>query len=461
MRRPRRTSTLALMLALVILAPALAAAAPIAAGPDGSVWVAGDDTVLRRSPGGAFRLYRTPTALSSMVVASDGDLWGIESCGRVVSIDADSGRIRPYPSTARTPFTGNECFGGWITRGPGGDIWFDTAGAIGRIDRREPAAPQGCRSITSRIVNGRRALDCGAFHEWILAPEIAAGVAAGSDGGIWFSLLAQTGPFLARMDPVTLELTTPARLPGLVRLTSAADGALWFVALVGNDLRLGRADVAGGITWPSLGTRSPVDVAAGPGRAVSVACSPRGSEEPDAICRVDTNTLAVHVIRQGFVNRSGTVAESIAVDGAGATWVTDDPVFASLTAGIPYMVRIGLDGVAQPVPAHPVRVHARQRGQAVRVRMTCPRASAGSCRGRIELAGPLPSSAGSRGFVLAPGATASYIVRLSRGIRGLLRGGRPVEIMVYTDRAIAGGRRLPAPSTVTHVTLRGTPGAAR
>ena len=197
--------------ALAVAALTLAAASPAAAAP----------TVTE---------FPVPTADSQpqdIVLGPDGNLWFTEKAknkiGRVIPSDPPVIEDFPLPTGFTEPFN--------ITVGPDGRIWATAKGptnaGVLKIDPATPAAMVGN--------DGYGAL-------------VAAGIAAGADGKIWFG--DQNGEKVIRIDPATmLKEAVNGEIPiagftGIRNLAPGPDGNVWVTSFGGKVARVTPAGVA-------------------------------------------------------------------------------------------------------------------------------------------------------------------------------------------------------------------------
>jgi virginiamycin B lyase len=159
------------------------------------------------------------------------------------------------------PVDGNA--GRWMAAGPGGVLWFTED------------APRVNKAGKSSTVHGLgRASTAGGMSHFLWPDEEVrspAGVTAGPDGNMWFSLeetfprppdpTSSTRFAIGRVTPAGALTTFPA--PQVYEMTKGPDGALWFV----NPDVIGRISMAGSVTneypLPDRSTR-PNSIALGP-----------------------------------------------------------------------------------------------------------------------------------------------------------------------------------------------------
>ncbi|MFC4496482.1 virginiamycin B lyase [Streptomyces ovatisporus] len=192
----------------------------MAADADGALWVtlAGSGQIVEMTDRGPARLHAAggPDARPTLVAAGpDGrTMWFTEFlAGRVVGIGPEGGAVHvPLPAGDAGPYG--------ITAGPDGAMWFTelSADRIGRI------VPTGDGPGRERPYT---------LEEFPLpvSDGCPAGIAAGTDGGLWFAL--SRADAVGRIDPggtvAVHRLPTAGARP--VNIAGAADGTMWFTQL--------------------------------------------------------------------------------------------------------------------------------------------------------------------------------------------------------------------------------------
>ena len=214
-------------------------------------------------------------------------------------------------------------FANQITAGPDGGLWYSLsaaasdipANAVGRIDAKTHA--------TTNIPLPSTPTPGGDLS----TVTSAGGIAAGSDGGIWF--LGEKGDFLnlpslvsiiGRVDPKTHAVAVYQIPPGaasLGTLTSGPDGALWFTSYSTN--QIGRFDpkthVTAEYTIPTAGSR-PTGITSGPDGALWFT-----EARADQIGRIDPKT---HVITEFRLPTANAGPDAITEGPDHALWFTED-----------------------------------------------------------------------------------------------------------------------------------------
>ncbi len=283
--------------------------AGITEGPDGAMWFAesgcygGTCYIGRITTEGAITEYVVPTQYSgpnAITPGPDGALWFTEiGAGRIGRITT-SGTVTEYPVP-----TANSAPNG-ITMGPDGALWFTEAHAgLGRITTAGTVTEYPV-SITNEN-------------------QYLGGIVTGPDGELWFTWSGYNGSGLAGVAKMTTAGTvtwyqSPASYGPFniaAGIAAGSDGALWFADLSGNMWRI----TTGGIMTqypvperPSGGGTGPI--AAGPDGALwfTVTCNPCAT---DWIGRLTTEG----VFTEYPTSRQGTLG-GIAKGPGGSMWTT-------------------------------------------------------------------------------------------------------------------------------------------
>jgi len=195
--------------------------------------------------------------------------------------------VQEFPVPTSTSITDR------ITTGPDGNLWYTTGlGLIGRV------TPQGTiTEFTARIGSDPH------------------GIAAGSDGNLWF---AETGSgLIGRITPagVTTEFAPPTPTSQPIGVTRGPDGNIWFTERVFN--RIGRVDSQGITEFPiAVNQFHPIWIASGADGNLWFTTEEAGS--PGTIGRM-TTTGAVTV----FPLAPGVGLGDIAAGPDGNVWFTE------------------------------------------------------------------------------------------------------------------------------------------
>jgi streptogramin lyase len=227
----------------------------ITRGPDGNLWIAESavtGAVTRVNPDGSATEFDTGLVGQPYDVASgpDGNVWftahSPSSIGRVApdgTITQFSAGLNGQPDA--------------IAAGPDGNLWFTESGDPGRIGR---ITPDG--SITENSIG-------------LPANMAPTDIAAGPDGNMWFTLAAGVGGigritpegvfkiFMPAAGESKVDLTPNSRPTGIA---AGSDGALWFTESASPG-RIGRITTDGDVTEYSDGLtpdRAPWMIAPGP-----------------------------------------------------------------------------------------------------------------------------------------------------------------------------------------------------
>ena len=203
----------------------------LAAGPDGTTWIANRASaeIDRIDPAGAHATIALEFGVDpfDIVRGPDGAMWFTENNGsRIGRLTVDGELTEYYLRDFSTP-TG-------ITVGPDGALWFSQRGisSIGRI-----------------TVDGE-------LTEWPTLTRRAAplGITTGSDGALWFTLTSVNAIGRITVDGEMTEMPLPGAAHSPQWITTGPDGALWFTARATNTI--GRLTVGGGLTEYPVPTAS-------------------------------------------------------------------------------------------------------------------------------------------------------------------------------------------------------------
>jgi virginiamycin B lyase len=140
--------------------------------------------------------------------------------------------------------------------------------ALSTIDLTATATPGGGVAPPVSFPLIRVSFDasvCGKLTEIQLPSAVAPeGIAAGGDGGIWFTSYA--GSAIGRIDETTLALTQVPLAPNSIPrdITQGPDRAMWFAENGG----IGRIDYAMNLTEPATGLGTPYGITVGPDGAL-------------------------------------------------------------------------------------------------------------------------------------------------------------------------------------------------
>ncbi|HYT30011.1 MAG TPA: Virginiamycin B lyase [Actinomycetota bacterium] len=146
----------------------------------------------------------------------------------------------------------------------GGELWFtETRNGVGRAD------------TSGQITE---------YSKHIPPPAYPEGIAAGSDGNVWFT--EKEGGAIARITPqgrvTTFPLPTGTFRPFPIGITAGPDGALWYTEYY--RASIGRITTSGAITeFPVAGATNPLSITAGQDGALWFT-----AQGANAIGRIDT-----------------------------------------------------------------------------------------------------------------------------------------------------------------------------
>ncbi len=410
----------------------------------------------------------------------EGNMWFTEQVGNRIGRITPSGVVTEF-STGLSPAS----FPLGIALGPDGNMWF--------------AEPGDC--TTGTCIGGNRIgriTPAGVITEFSagLSPDShPGGIAAGSDGNVWFTELGHCeetcvgGNRIGRITPsgVITEFSTglsPAAYLGLI--ARAPDGNMWFTEYAGN--RIGRITPSGVITEFSTGlspNSHPVGIAAGSdgnlwfsqtglcdegcsgggvGRITpagvitefSKGITPGGSPfdiaaGPDGNMwfteqggdRIGQITPAGLVTEFSAGLSSGSGPYGIAAGSDGNLWFTE---LSGNRIG-----RITPAGVISEFPATAQILRVRQVGMRVAVRLRCPAGAALPCKGTVRL-GKTGNGGARRLAPLAAGRSTTVVIPISAKWRRLLVSGRRLNVtllLLPEAHSMAGALAQP-------ITLRST-----
>jgi sugar lactone lactonase YvrE len=215
--------------------------ADLVLGPDGAIWVAANDVVVRIDAAGHRRSWRVGrNGFAQAITSAGGALWFANdgSPGLIERLGTD-GSIRAFKMTG--PRKGALTPG--IAGGPDGALWFTQTGA-GRN------TPDGIGRMTST----------GHSTSWALPHRLASPmrITAGPDGALWFT--ERDAHAIGRIT-TSGAITEFPLSTGLspYDIKAGADGALWFTA----DSCIGRIATSGQVTaWPVQGAGRLVGIGA-------------------------------------------------------------------------------------------------------------------------------------------------------------------------------------------------------
>jgi streptogramin lyase len=228
----------------------------ITAGPDGNLWFTefGVSRIGRITPAGVvtdfFALGLYPRSITS---GPDGNLWFTDGQNGHIGRITPDGIITEFSSGAAPSGSLGAPYG--ISAGPDGNLWF-TKYFLNQIGRITPAG----------VVTVFRAgiTNCGSGRGYPGVPG-PIGIAAGSDGNLWFteSHCGRVGRITP--DGVITEFSAgiTARA-GLAGITAGPDGNLWFAEPGG---RIGRITFC---CYTPVGSDVDVDLGGGAGAAGDV-----------------------------------------------------------------------------------------------------------------------------------------------------------------------------------------------
>ena len=234
----------------------------ITAGPDGNLWFtenleqgAFGGKIGRITTVGVITEFDIPTAGScpqGIAAGPDGNLWFVEICTYKVGRITTDGVVTEFPTPSTRAASGPE----WITAGSDGNLWY-TGGAnnkIGRVtpagaiteftsrrplvihsaSRPAPTAIFGSRNTTTAKM-GRITTD-GVVTEFLNSLAMPYGIAAGSDGNLWFTERGSNGVWRLTPGGTGTRYTTPTLDSKPHGIASGPDGALWIAEFAANKI---------------------------------------------------------------------------------------------------------------------------------------------------------------------------------------------------------------------------------
>jgi streptogramin lyase len=201
-------------------------AADLASGPDGAIWLAANDIVVRIDAAGHRRSWPVGgLGLAQAITSAGGALW-LADVGRIDRVGTD-GSLRAFKLGGAR----KDALIPGITAGPDGALWFTQTHSHSR-------RPDGIGRLTMG----------GQTRSWALPGRrmTPLRIAAGPDGALWFT--EQDGHAIGRITTagaITHFLLGTGLSPYDIK--PGPDGALWFTA----DSCIGRITTSGDLTaWP-------------------------------------------------------------------------------------------------------------------------------------------------------------------------------------------------------------------
>jgi streptogramin lyase len=229
----------------------------IAAGPDGALWfvagtlIAGGAQIDRLTTGGSiteFPIFSTigTANLGPIAAGSDGNLWFtvgsyfLSTPGIARMTTAGAITLYTVP-TANSNFTS-------IISGPDGALWFTEY--TGQPGQSSFDAKIG-RITTAGTITEYTVPSAGSDGGAYCVFARPAGIAAGPDGALWFTI-----PYGNKIGRITTagavtEYSLPTNQSGPAGITAGPNGALWFTESCGN--KIGTITTGGAITEYSAG----------------------------------------------------------------------------------------------------------------------------------------------------------------------------------------------------------------
>jgi virginiamycin B lyase len=254
----------------------------LAAGPDGTTWVAGRASaeIIRVAPDGGYSAFGLESGVDphSIVQGADGAMWFTESGGSRIGRLTIDDHLSEFPLQERAAPMG-------ITVGPDGAMWFTerSVSSIGRVTldgevsewatptpRAAPLGitmgPDGALWFTETTVNaiGRITTD-GSITEFPLpVPDRGPQwITAGPDGALWFTERSANAIGRLTPDGRFSEYSVPTPSAGVNGITIGPDAAIWFTESAAN--AIGRIDMRGRIVEiPLAQGAAPTGIAPGP-----------------------------------------------------------------------------------------------------------------------------------------------------------------------------------------------------
>jgi streptogramin lyase len=258
----------------------------IAVGPDGNVWVAGDesDVVGKVTPSGEVTEYKLASpfecpAYITAAPAKENDLWFTDGCDHQIGKITTSGSTTAYSLASGVGLQG-------IVAGPDGNLWFAMEGVskIGKI-------------TTS-----------GTITEYAL-PSYSEpkGIVAGPDGNLWFTEYGTSKIGKITTSGTITEYALPSgSKPWYIAAGPEKENTLWFTEY--GTSKIGKITTSGVITEYALPSDSnPEGIATGP-------------EKEDALWFTDNLTNKI-----GKITASGTITEYSSNPGSEPLEITAGP----------------------------------------------------------------------------------------------------------------------------------------
>ena len=229
----------------------------IAAGPDGALWFTQGDSIGRMTIAGKLTRFPVPASggfLSHIVAGPDGALWYVRrNTGRIGRITT-SGQVEEFEAISEG--TGASIYG--LATGPEGALWFTSSRGIGRLtiggDATLLSEPRRIGVFT--ITASADALwfpDCHLFPKLscdvgrlttqgalTMIPVGASGgwadmsIVVAADGTLWFNEFDRIG--VVAPDGAFREISIPTPNSHITGIAAGTDGAIWFTELDGNKI---------------------------------------------------------------------------------------------------------------------------------------------------------------------------------------------------------------------------------
>ena len=347
------------------------AVGPVAPGGDGRVWLlvdAGGPALIRVDSGGGMQRVALPTGPMPTAITKgpDGNIWYVRP--GAVGVVGPNGPVGQVPIGGPTP-TG-------IVTGPDGALWFAAGSAVGRVTTNGAVSFVGLGGAGVSQTHG---------------------ITVGADGALWIA----AGPLLARVTVAggVTAVGAAGGGPADGGIAAASDGAIWYSSTAG---AVGRLNPSGGVS--TFGLPAPAtDIVRGPGQStlwvaaggfVSRVTSDQFSSgrPPGANCRGQNPAAclsrfsAVPLGQQLLLNARATTA-NVTTGPDGNVWFSEGGLVGRVLpyrGALPCYQRVTRNttfgcGRTQS------RIGPVTQGGSAYLRTSCPRLTFRFCRGTLTL----------------------------------------------------------------------------
>ena len=205
------------------LIPPAAAPDGIATGSDDALWFTESNGIGRMTATGDFSEVAWPNGCSGSALGagSDGNLWTTCTIHQSVLRVTTAGSITSFPAFLSSAFPA-------LTAGPDGDIWLTI---------KQGTLPTVWTNVVGRMTtagstDGQATVTPG-------EPSILPGIASGPDGNVWITATFRPRPAaIWRSTPalVLTEFPIPSATGSPFGIAAGSDGAMWFTEMDANNI---------------------------------------------------------------------------------------------------------------------------------------------------------------------------------------------------------------------------------